>query len=225
MSSKRFRFVLCLNIFVNLFYFIMVMFREGRNNFVNLYKHSPKKQEDIFYTNKYKNEDVNCVNNFYIEYCDETTMITNIDEFFDSGWYNKYNNLIDNITNYSEVKDLIIELKKFKLILKIQDDKMDKSKIEKDLLKCIIKRIQYKYKCILESNRDTGHNVENLKQIYHYNKLIELKKLFKQILDKRIELKEKFLEDDIEINKNLSNTSGSFEPVKRKKKKNSRKKH
>lgn len=40
-----------------------------------------------------------------------------------------------------------------------------------------------------------------------------------------MELKKQFFEDDIEIDQNLSNTSGSFEPVKPKKKKNSRKKH
>ena len=208
------------------------MFRQERKNFVNLYKRNPKIQEDIYYTNKYKNENVDCSRNFYTKYCDKTTMITNIDTFFDEGWCNKYSNLIDNIINYSEVKDLIIEFKTFKLILKIQDDKIDETKIEKNLLECIRKRIQYKYKCILESNRDIGHNVDYLKQIYHYNRLIELKDLFKKILNKRMELKEiemmrqkQFFEDDIEIDQNLSNTSGSFEPVKPKKKKNSRKKH
>jgi len=197
------------------------MFRQERNNFVNLYKRNPKIQEDIYY----KNEEVDCSTNFYTKYCDKTTMITNIDIFFDSGWYNKYSNLIDNIINYSEVKDLVIEFKKFKLILKIQDDKMDETKIERNLLECIIKRIQYKYKCILETNRDIGHDVEYLKQVYHYNRLMELKELFKKILNKRMELKKQFFEDDIEIDQNLSNTSGSFEPVKPKNKKNSRKKH
>lgn len=215
------------------------MFRQERDKFVNLYKRDPEKQEDIYYTNKYKNEIVDCSKNFYTKYCDNTTMITNIDVFFDLEWYNTYKNLIDNIINYSEVKDLVIEFKKFKLILKIQDDKIDETKIEKNLLECIRRRIQYKYKCILESNRDIGHNVEYLKQIYHYNRYIELKELFKKILNKRMELKEtelirqkeeanrqkEFFEDDIEIDKNLSNTSASFEPVKPKKKKNSRKKH
>jgi len=179
------------------------MFRQERGTFVNLYKRNYKYQEDIFYTDKYKNENVNCSTNFYNQYCDETTMITNIDEFFENGWYDKYNKEIDNTTEYKKVKDLIIELKRFKTILKIQDDKIDESKIEKDLLKCIIKRIQYKYKCILEKNRDIGHNVEYLKQIYHYNRYIELKELFKKILNKRLELKEiekkrqeDFLQDD-----------------------------
>lgn len=129
------------------------MFRQERNNFVK-YKHDPRIQEDIYYTNK--NEKVDCSTNFYTKYCDNTTMITNIDMFFDFGWYNKYSNLIDNVINYSEVKDLVIEFKKFKLILKIQDDKMDETKIEKNLLECIRKRIQYKYKCIIESDRDMG---------------------------------------------------------------------
>ena len=221
------------------------MFREERKKFINQFKHSPKIQEEFFYTDKYKNENVICSKKIYNQYCDETTMITNIDSFFDSGWYDNYNNTIDNISNYSEVKDLIIEFKRFKLILKIQDDNINE--LETNLLKCIIKRIQYKYKCILESERNIGHDVEYLKQIYHYNRMKELKYLFKRILDKRIELKEdemkrqkdemkrqkdemkrqkEFLEDDIEIDKNLSNTSSSdsFTPVV-KNKKNSRKKH
>lgn len=72
-------------------------------------------------------------------------------------------------------------------------------------------------------NRDIGHNVEYLKQIYHYNRYTELKELFKKILNKRIELKKDFLQDDIEIDETL-NSSESFTPVV-KKKKNSRKKH
>lgn len=200
------------------------MFRKERETFVNLYKREPKYQENIYYTNEYKNEKVNCnSDNFYTKYCDETSLITNIDEFFDNGWFDKYNTEINNTTNYKKVKDLIIEFKRFKTILKIQDNKIDESKIEKDLLQCIIKRIQYKYKCILEKNRDIGHNVEYLKQIYHYNRYTELKELFKKILNKRIELKKDFLQDDIEIDETL-NSSESFTPVV-KKKKNSRKKH
>lgn len=203
------------------------MFRKERDMFVNLYKREPKNQENIYYTNEYKNEKVNCNSeNFYTKYCDKTSLITNIDEFFDNGWYTKYNNMIENIINYKTVKDLIIELKKFKIILKIQeDDKNLEYKIEKNLLQCIIKRIQYKYKCILENDRDIGHNVEYLKQIYHYNRYIELKELFKKILNKRIEIKKDFLQDDIEIDETLNtNSSDSFTPIV-KKKKNSRKKH
>lgn len=107
------------------------MFRKERETFVNLYKREPKYQENIYYTNEYKNEKVNCnSDNFYTlnaervsgqstKYCDETSLITNIDEFFDNGWFDKYNTEINNTTNYKKVKDLIIEFKRFKTILKI----------------------------------------------------------------------------------------------------------
>lgn len=42
------------------------MFRKERETFVNLYKREPKYQENIYYTNEYKNEKVNCnSDNFY----------------------------------------------------------------------------------------------------------------------------------------------------------------
>ena len=51
-------------------------FRKEINDFVNLHKRNPKNQENIFYKNEY----VDCnLKSFYTQYCDETSMITNID--------------------------------------------------------------------------------------------------------------------------------------------------
>ena len=209
------------------------MFRQERQEFINRFKHTPRIQEDNFYIEQYKNQKIECQKKYYSEICDKTNMITNIDEFFDSGWFNKYNNAIDTITDYKTIKELLENLKRFKLILKIQSQELDDSIIENDLYECIIKRIQYKYKCIKENDRNIGHDAENLKQIYHYNKLNQLKILFKRILDKKLELKEEirkkheeFLKIDLEIDKILSdNSTDSFTPIVKKKKKNSRKKH
>lgn len=205
----------------------------------------------------YNDNDNNTTNNInckyiketYIKKCDKTTIITNIDIFFDNNWYNTFNSKIANIIDYTEIKELMSKLLDFKTILKIHKniDINEKLQIEDDLINCIKNRIIYKYRCTLKETRNKGHDIEILKQIFHHKKLKELKELFMRINNKYIEFKEQInarrtredlqrrQEDEIDLfllKKKLateerlsSEESSNLWKTVIKKKKNSRKKH
>jgi hypothetical protein len=122
--------------------------------------------------------------------------IERIQEFYNDDWYNKCYNDIYNAT-YKDLKELLIRFKEFKIILEIKDtnNKDDLSfQIETDQYQCLKRRIEYKYNCISRQDRNIQHDVKILKQIYHYDKYIDLKTLFKRLIRKRAELKKEELE-------------------------------
>jgi hypothetical protein len=168
-------------------------FRKDRQKFINNSDISSQESEYISNTD-ISSESQNCKNiqSDYIKECDKTTIITKIDYFFDNGWFLNYNKKINNIVEYKDIKDLMIQLFDFKKILKIHKniDLNNELEIEKKLNDCIKNRIIYKYKCIKKENRNKGHDVEILKQIYHIKRLKELKLLLLKINKKYIELME-----------------------------------
>jgi hypothetical protein len=162
-------------------------FRKYRYKFINS---SDISSEESNYNNIKDSRNCQDIKKDYIKKCDKTIIITNIDVFFDNGFVTKYNDKIENIIEYKEIKELMTELLNFKKILKIHKttDLNNELEIECDVNDCIKNRIIYKYKCITKENRNKGHDIEILKQIYHKKKLNELKILLLKINKKYIEL-------------------------------------
>jgi hypothetical protein len=174
-------------------------FRIDRQQFINNSDISSQESEYISDISDISSESRNCkdIQSDYKKECDKTTIITNIDDFFDNGFFYKYHNKINNIVEYIKIKDMMTQLLNFKNILKIHKKVNINGalEIEKSLNNCIKNRIIYKYKCIKKENRNKGHDVEILKQIYHSKRLKELKSLLLNINKKYIELMEIHIEE------------------------------
>jgi hypothetical protein len=171
-------------------------FRIDRQQFIN---NSDISSQESEYISDISSESRNCkdIQSDYKKECDKTTIITNIDDFFDNGFFYKYHNEINNIVEYIKIKDMMTQLLNFKNILKIHKKVNINGalEIENSLNSCIKNRIIYKYKCIKKENRNKGHDVEILKQIYHSKRLKELKSLLLNINKKYIELMEIHIEE------------------------------
>lgn len=161
----------------------------------------------------------------YTSSCDQTRFVADIKQFFDSHWYDTYKNKISEISDYETLRDMQVELKRFKRLMKIpetDDIRYVIPDVEKRLVECIQSRIEYKYKCIRPEDRDRKHDMEILRQIFHRMRFAELKQLFTRIINRYIEIKTQKAEArrreeefELEFLKTIgSNTSSdSFEPV------------
>lgn len=177
------------------------------------------------------------ISQFYHQQCNKINSLSKVREFYDDNWYNKYENIIDNITNLNELKTLMEKMIYFKNLLGITKelDQADIIELENYINNCIKYRIQFKYKCIAKS--DTGHDAEILRHIFYFNRYNELKSLFvnikvqyfkqRAIIKRRRDEEDKIIDEIDRISNNSNESMGEpfQQPVSKKKKKTSRPKY
>jgi hypothetical protein len=153
------------------------------------------KEKEYVQITKYKIlSDKNCekLRTEYIYNCEKSEILSKIREFYDDNWYNNLSENIDSLISLQQTRDALLKIKDFKLIYKLN---INIKTIEDDVSdivdKCISKRIQYKYGCVKEKNRDKGHDAEILRNIFYKEKYIQLKELIFRIKNKHLELKKK----------------------------------
>ena len=81
------------------------------------------------------------------------------------------------------------EILRFHLVLKIaSDENLQNTLLKKNLFKCIVQRIEYKYKCLqyaqISEKKRINHDKIILRQIFHYQRLRELTELLNEINEK-----------------------------------------
>lgn len=179
------------------------MFRKDRRTFVNKQDIDQQQSKyvrtaDIRRWDKDKSDSGTCrtLKSAYIKNCDKSLIISSIDTFYDTNWYTEYSQLISEIRDYKETKALLIRMREFQAIFKITEaiDSGVSLRLERDVVECIEKRIEYKYRCMRKEARNAGHDAEILRHVFHHEKLKELKALFIQIDKKHLELKKEISE-------------------------------
>lgn len=181
--------------------------------------------EDKFY--KKTNKTCREIKIDYKKSCMKAMTLSKIRDFYDDGFYKKYSNMIIKELRFKELKKVMETLLHFKNILLIRED-IDTIplKIQKDVLECIRKRIEYKHKCIDPEDRDSVHDTEILRYIFYSEKFDELLKLFKLLrMQYKLAVKQ-YQQDTIDFKSirdmNMSETSSEsggepFEAVLKKK--------
>ncbi len=145
--------------------------------------------------------DLRCsqIKNIYSKNCNKAQTVSKIREFYDTNWYSQYSNQIQVINNLKDLKLLMEKLQYFKTLLKISEDfnESEMLQMEDFINKCVQYRIQFKYQCLKEDERNKEHDAEILRVIFHSQRFSELKQLF-------IEIKQKYREElDIEKSRRL----------------------
>lgn len=168
----------------------------------------------------------------YKSNCRAAMTMSKIREFYDSNFFTTYNNKIVTELRLKELKKIMETLFKFKNILLIKDDIEEfQPKIQHSAQKCIEGRIEFKYKCMKQRDRDTNHDIELLRHVFYSDKFNELLKLFRSLKRQYKKALKAFEEDAITIqeirdmdpsqNKTESSSSDSsgepYQPVVKKK--------
>jgi hypothetical protein len=222
----------------------MESFNERRKKYYNKNVDNIE-SEEYKYVNiqNLKHENCDKLRQTYINTCDNVRFVADIKQFYDSNWFYTYQSKIQNIQDYSTLKDLMIQLKVFKTILKIKeidDITIVIPDVEQKLKKCISSRIKYKYLCVKPEHRNKQHDKEILRNIFHDERYHELKTLFVQMQKKFLELKTEKLkqrrkedeqrrkDDELELEYLEiigTSSSGSFTPVVKKSRRSRKKRH
>jgi hypothetical protein len=160
------------------------------------------------YTNIYKLKPMSTLQckQLYDEYgevCDEANKLGSIQLFFDTDFYQNTKKLIENSTNYKELKSQLDMYNAYKDIYNQMQELEEGTTLylEDVTVTCIKKRIEYKYKCMRPEDRDISHNKAILHHVFNLQRSNELKKLFLHLKQRMRELKIKQDKDvsDIEV--------------------------